>query len=446
MSARPWQPSQQALQNIANSPLPGPRVARPDVGAVLSAVGQLGQGSRKSNINVSRVQIVDVSLPINPPKVPVMPDDPTLEPRMQYLFTVTSAAKMLTPEQLQDRTPANIWEALDGPDGKIWQDNIIKHNDMLKVNKCFGPAQTERPKGVRVFDVPLLLKIKTTVDEIMEDAIPSKILKLRTLVRGDRMTEGIHYDKRFVSSKHVRPESVKIIMAHAVMTGKIPAHGDCPNAYYGTRMFPGGIWLRLHDGFDPDSRELRPRGAPYLYCELLGTLPGCPQGGYLFERRLIGKMLKIGFQSDPSDDRLMRRQLVWQQEPDLVGIFVDDLGMGTDLDWRAARALESDGEFGIGGEFPGFKIKPMVTFLGMDVEVTFTPYERSIFLSHVRLLRDFCDRKGITDRRTAKTPQVPGKEISKKDCPSPEEAKEMAKRGLHKSDFQSDLMVVGFAG
>jgi hypothetical protein len=41
---------------------------------------------------------------------------------------------------------------------------------------------------------------------------------------------------------------------------------------------------------------------------------------------------------------------------------------------------------------------------------------------------------------------VPGKEISKKDCPSPEEAKEMAKRGLHKSDFQSDLMVVGFAG
>ena len=70
-------------------------------------------------------------------------------------------------------------------------------------------------------------------------------------------------------------------------------------------------------------------------------------------------MREIGYTSDPSDDRVMRRQLVWQEHPDFVGVFVDDLGMGTDLDWRAATALESSGEYGIGGEFPGFRVKPM---------------------------------------------------------------------------------------
>jgi hypothetical protein len=334
---------------------------------------------------------------------------------------------------------------LDGPDSNIWRANLKDHNEMLKRNNCFGPAQTEKPQNVRVFEVPLLFKVKSTADEVMEGAIPPKLLKVRTLVRGDHFTKDVHYDKEFVSSKHVRPESVKIIMTHAVMTGKIPAHGDVPNAYYGTEMFPKGIWVRLPDGYDPDSQELSQRNSPAKYSELLGTLPGCPQGGYLFEKRLIKKLLGVGFTSDPSDDRMMRRQLVWQEHPDFMGVFVDDLGMGTDLDWRAATALESSGEFGIGGEFPGFRVKPMTTFLGMDVEVVFTKYERSIFFSHRRLLGDFVARRGISERHSAKTPQVPGKEITKKDCPSPEVAAAMAKRGLHRCDFQSDLMVAGYA-
>jgi hypothetical protein len=469
-SDRVWQPSQEALLQIANQPPKPPnpqapvrpllnfslahspdqfgtlRLVRPGAEASRAEYFQFRGATQKAlrKFIESRVQIEDVSLVSEPPKTPVMPDDPTLQPRLEYLFTISCPAKALTPAQLQSRLPSNIWEALDGPDSNIWRSNLEAHNAMLKRNRCFGPAQTEKPQGIRVFKVPLLFKIKTTADEVMEDAIPPNLLKPRALIRGDQFKPDVHYDKKFVSSKHVRPESVKIIMTHAVMTGKVPAHGDVPNAYYGTEMFPKGIWVQLPDGYDPDSQELSQRNSPAKYSELLGTLPGCPQGGYLFEKRLIKKMRAIGYTSDPSDDRMMRRQLVWQEHPDFVGVFVDDLGMGTDLDWRAAAALESSGEFGIGGEFPGFRVKPMTTFLGMDVEVVFTKYERSIFFSHGRLLRDFVARRGINERHSAKTPQVPGKEVSKKDCPSPEVAAAMAKQGLHRSDFQSDLMVCGY--
>ena len=415
-SARGWQPSQQALQNFA------------------------------------QVVVDDVGLPMACPPIPVMPDDPSLEPRLQHVFTLVADMSctvvnedFLTPEELQAKTPKDLWEALSTQEGDQWRENCVKHYNMLKSTQCFGPATATRPIGVRVFDVPLLCKVKTSTERVFAGAIPSSILKVRALVRGDRFERGVHFSKEETSSQQSRIESIKVLLAYAVRTGYVPVSIDIKDAYYGTRFFPRGVWVKAPPGYDPDSEKLRPRDAPPLFMEMLGTLPGCPQGGRLFEKRFIGAIKAAGWTSDPSDERIFKKRAPNRPYADYFGVHVDDLGMVTDISLEAVRLLVGNSSEGIGKEFPNVSVEMMRDFLGMQVEVEYTSRSRSIFISHKRLLKDFLEKSGYNAKAIAHTPLVPGLKISKRDCATPEEARRLAKAGKSTSRYQSELMVVGFA-
>jgi hypothetical protein len=317
---------------------------------------------------------------------------------------------------------------------------------MLKRKGCFGASFSQRPEG-RVFQVPLMLKIKKAPTPILLDAkIPAAIFKPRALIRGDYFKEGVEFSKDEISAKQVRPESIKILFGYAVNTGKIPLSLDCPDAFYGTQMFPRGIIVEAPPGFDPDSKELRPKDAPKIFLEVIATLPGCPQGTLLFQNRFCTEVKRAGWISDPSDDLVFKKQLPFQKKPDIFSTHVDDLQFITDVCLTALRIFLGDTKDGIGREFPGITCSHMKTHLGCEIDCVYTETERSIFMTNTRMLQGLLDRKGHDKKRGARTPMVPGAVISKKDCPTEDEAIAMMRKGMRRVDFQSDLGTANYAG
>ena len=90
--------------------------------------------------------------------------------------------------------------------------------------------------------------------------IAVKAWKTCTIVRGDRLTAGEHFDETAAPVAHA--PSVKLLVAWAVAKGLLLFVWDIESAFYLNQMDRPGVIVQLTPGYDPDSTEIRPLDLP----------------------------------------------------------------------------------------------------------------------------------------------------------------------------------------
>jgi hypothetical protein len=338
-------------------------------------------------------------------------------------------SKSYTPDQLVARTPRSAKEALNGPDSAYWEASMLKDFAVIRDNKCLVNVTSSRPSGPAPPPVTQRFKIKYRAAEpIKLEDIPSKDWKTRTVVRGDRMKEGVHYDA--TDAPVVHAPVVKVLLAWAVELGLLVYEWDVTSAFYGNEMDRVGVIVQLAPGYDPDTNVLRPLNLPPLYGELAKGLPGIPQGSRLQYRELAPQLQRLGLQPADADNCLF-------VHPTLniaTSIHVDDGLLAVPSLAHAEAILGLKGL----GSFRKITWGPLHTLLGSDFEVHYTPERRMIFMSQRSYALTILERANMMDCNPAPTPASPGHVYTKDDCPkTAAEVTTLAAQGMTKGLYHT---------
>ena len=111
------------------------------------------------------------------------------------VHTISAQKQLFTPDQLAERTPRSIFQALNGPDAKFWEPAIKKDFDILRDNACIINVTSVKPSGPTPPPVEQRFKIKYRGGKpVALGELDAEAWKARTVTRGDRFKFGQHYD------------------------------------------------------------------------------------------------------------------------------------------------------------------------------------------------------------------------------------------------------------
>ena len=90
--------------------------------------------------------------------------------------------------------------------------------------------------------------------------LDAKAWNVRTVCRGDRFVQGIHYDK--TEAPVAANPTTKVTIAWAAAKGLRPYEFDQTATFYKNKMDREGVHVTLPAGYDPEHDRLRPLHLP----------------------------------------------------------------------------------------------------------------------------------------------------------------------------------------
>ena len=329
-----------------------------------------------------------------------------------------------------------MYAALRGPDREFWLTSLIKDLKMLRDKRCVINVTDVRPHGPSPPELEQRFKNKYhgEVPIAMEELDP-KLLKTRTVARGDKFKIGVHYDD--TASPVVHTSTIKMLLAWGVQKGLLFFQADQESAFYSNPMDRKGVWVKLPPGYDHHSEELRPLDRPPLYGELAMAVPGIPQGSLVHYRDLKRDLSEMNFKPIAADGCLFLHDTI-------------DMATSTHVDdfILAAPSVEHAGWFfGMKGLGQHRKIswKALRSTLGIDFKIDYSQLKRTIFMTQRPFAVTILDRANMTGCNPAKTPAIPGRRYDKADCPGTDEEKEgLRQQGMTKELYHTLTASVNF--
>ena len=226
------------------------------------------------------------------------------------------------------------------------------------------------------------------------------------------MVEGRDFDDKFATV--IRPESVRLLVAVAVRTGRKLYQADMKSAFKHT-LTDKKIWVRLPKGYDPHSTEMRPLDAPWLYALLQAGLEGIPQGPLLWFRKFAGRLLEMGFHASVNDPCVFIHP-----DGSILGIYVDDVIAAVPNDQRATEIF-GDSPSGLGRDLIVGSWKPLKDFLRMKWDIVWLPDHRSVHISQPIHVQAVLERAGLLQCNSQPAPAHVKQSWTKQDAPTVEQ-------------------------
>ena len=337
-----------------------------------------------------------------------------------------SNPRLFTLDQLAAK---NYPHTMSGPDKAYWVSVAKKDFATIRDKQCFINITDQPPPGPPPPPVEQRFRIKYKGEApIALTDIKEEDWKVRTIIRGDRFKQGVHFDR--TAAPVIHTAALKMLVAWAVALGLLLFAWDQTSAFYGNTMDRPGIIVRLPAGYDPYSTELRPLDLPALYAELAGALPGIPQGSLLHYIELKPDLQRLGFQPLPADNCLFLHDSL----PMATTLYVDDGVLACPSIAHAERTL---GPMGL-GRTRQLTWGPLTHQLGIDFTVSYSATKRVVFMCQSAYTATILERAGMTNCNTVRTPATAGRRYTKDDCPSTDEERaKLSTRGLTKERYHS---------
>jgi hypothetical protein len=259
--------------------------------------------------------------------------------------------------------------------------------------------------------------------------------KARTVARGDRFEQGTHYGA--TAAPVVHTATLKVLLAWAVAKGLLLYQFDQEAAFYGNKMDVEGVVVRLPDGFDPHSEELRPLHMPALYAELATGVPGIPQGSLLQYLDISPALVDLGFRPTEADNCLF----VHTDADMATSLHVDDGILAAPSLQHAEQVLGPNGL----GLTRKLTWSPLSYTLGIAFKVDYSPSVRRVFMSQSAFAATILERAKMLDCNTTRTPATTGRAYTRAHCPVNDEQKaELTAQGLDQKRFLSIAMSLNY--
>jgi hypothetical protein len=349
-----------------------------------------------------------------------------------------ASAETYTPDQLAERTPRTIYQALRGPDRDFWMVSILRDHAIMRENECVINITTVCPPGRK----PPAMEQRFTIKHYSDTAIAladieAKDWKTRSLVRGDRFERGVQFDE--TAAPVVALPSIKVLLCWAVAKNLLAFEWDQGNAFYVNEMEPKGIVVQLCPGYDPYSTNLRSLDLPPLYGELAKAVPGIPQGSLLHYNELSAALQGPGLKFKPID-------------PDNCLFLHEDMDMATSLhvdDGILVCPSFHHAEMVLGPNGLGANRKitwgPLSKTLNIEWTVSYSAERRVIFMNQRAYAVTILERAGLLDCNPAQTPASAGRKYTKEDCPVTEEDHAALRaQGLTKKHYHSIVAALNY--
>ncbi len=131
-------------------------------------------------------------------------------------------------------------EAINGPSGKVWKEEVRKEHQRMIKNGVFEPVKiNELPKGIKLIDITWAMEKKS-----------SEPLRGRVNVRGFFQIEGEHYDGISISAPVTNAMTTKMSLTLMLMQGGIAHVMDVKGAFlYGKFEDGEKVHIKIPLGF-----------------------------------------------------------------------------------------------------------------------------------------------------------------------------------------------------
>ena len=397
---REWQPSAQALENIATN---------------ADKAFQYGATLMFS--------------PITPHQAMDMDEQLVLESRAgsdySLIYSIKRNAKTpavpLSRTEYQSATPSTFLKSTVSPHAAYWgqarKREVISN---LKL-ETMGPLLSVAPPGFTPIPTSFIYKNKYVGEEsTLPKDLPEKSWKARMVVKGYMMIEGRDYNETFVPT--ASPTSIRLIAAIAACHGLRLKSADFETAFLNSPM-DTTVYVTTPAGFEQLAKYglqgLEKLGSDYIPGDekepvgcrlLLKGIPGIKQGSRLFYKDMQGFWISYGFLQLPADPCIFYR--INSEGLTLVGVWVDDLiaGVMNDKVWDELVSA-------IRVKFPLVDKGNASLFLGINISQSEDLH--TVTLSQRNSIEDLLERANMVHCNPAPTPCVAGVVWTKEDCPQP---------------------------
>lgn len=244
-------------------------------------------------------------------------------------------------------------EAINGPDGKAWAEEIDNEHERMVKNKAWEVVKREDvPKGMKIIDSTWACKKKSNGK-----------LRGRLNARGFKQVEGVHYDGSSIHSPVTNAVTIRILLVLMILAGWIGLLNDVHGAFL-LGLFTEGeqIYMEVPKGFKkhyPGNVVLR----------LLKCIYGLKQAAMAFWRVLLKCMTEMGMTRSTADPCLYFKWtasglvMIVSWIDDMLIIGNDKLARETSKDFMSRFDCDDCGEI---AEYVGCKIERK------EGELTFT--------------------------------------------------------------------------
>jgi len=315
--------------------------------------------------------------------------------------------------------PSSVPKALAGPNRVKWWASLQRERAQHVKHNTFGPAVDPKslPPGHKPIALDCILKEK-------RDGTP----KTRAILKGYRMTAGVDYNETFAPVPCLT--LLRALFALAARYDWEIKQGDVATAFLSSDM-DCDLWAAVPNWFDVDSSEFEREDmsedevalrlkklSGYTIRKVQKGVPGIPQGPRLFHKKTSAIFSKLKLIQCKSEFCLY-----YCQERHLyLVIWVDDIFLFfPTIALKQAKELWDDGlrkELDL-GEWQD--IDDCLACI-----VTRDRPNRIVRLSQEPAARKLLLRTGMQDASDKETPMVANTKLTKKDCPSAEQAAVMS--------------------
>ena len=395
---REWQPSIQALENIATG---------------ADQAFRAGKALMFSPIDPHQAMDVDEQLLL----------DRRVGSDYAYIYSVKNNVKAavvpLSRTQYQAATPSTFIKSKASPHASFW--GLARKREVVSNLRLetMGPLLAAPPPGYIAIPTAFVYKNKYVGDEmVLPSDLPEKSWKARVVVKGYMMVHNRDYTDTFAPT--ASPASIRLIAAIAACHQLRLKSADFETAFLNSPMdtvvyvtTPAGFeqWAKhgLQGIEDLPADFLPGNEAEPLGCRLLiKGIPGIKQGSRLFYQDLRKFWLANGFTQLPADPCVFYR--INAEGLVLMGVWVDDLlaAVPSDSVWNEIVAA-------IRKKFPLADKGNASLFLGIDIRQS--DDLGTVTLSQRNSIEDLLERANMVHCNPAPTPCVAGTVWTKDDCP-----------------------------
>ena len=238
--------------------------------------------------------------------------------------------------------------------------------------------------------------------------------KTRTVLRGYMMEPGIHFNETFAPVVNIT--TLRILIALGTKSDWEMKQGDVPTAFQQSDI-DTDIWAFPSEAFRHFSKKLqameRKHGKGKVAVKVAKSLPGIPQGSYLWNVHLHKLLVKLGFRRSEVD----RGLYVHSKYKLYYLVWVDDIfPFYPKSESAAAKRVwdELKRDTGVGD------MQEISDCLGCTI--TRDRVNRVTYLSQHKAVKALQDKLKMETSNGPGAPMDPAVKLSRDDCPSVEEA------------------------
>jgi hypothetical protein len=131
-------------------------------------------------------------------------------------------------------------EAINGPDGKLWKEEVVKEHKRMVNSRVFKPVKISKvPNGVKLIDMPWAIKRKTV-----------GLFKEGYMAGDLKQIDGKHYDGTSISVPVTNAMTIRIALMIMLMQSGIAHIVDVKGAFlYGEFEDGEKIYIKILLGF-----------------------------------------------------------------------------------------------------------------------------------------------------------------------------------------------------